>query len=125
MNELLLRDEVFAIVGAAIEVHKQLGSGFLEPVYQEAFEIELAARGIPFESQKVLNIHYKGQRLQKSYIADVVCYGQIIVELKAMDKLSRRESSQIINYLNVSGFRVGILINFGAIGLLEWDRFAK
>ena len=89
--DLILKDEVYAIVGAAIEVHRELGPGFLEPVYQEAIEIELRSRNIPFESQKRLVICYKGHELQKEYIADLVCYGQIIVELKALDRLSGKE----------------------------------
>ncbi len=119
MTNLLLKDEVYAIIGAAIEVHRELGSGFLEPVYQEALEIELASRQIPFESQKPLIIHYKGDRLQKEYIADVICFGQIIVELKPMERLTKKEESQILNYLNATSLHVGLLINFGSIEKLE------
>ena len=121
--ELLLKDEVYAIVGAAIEVHRELGPGFLEPVYQEALEIELQAQGIPFESQKRLVIHYRDHRLQKEYVADLVCYDQVIVELKALDRLSGREQAQILNYLKATGLRVGVLINFGSSGRLEWKRY--
>jgi GxxExxY protein len=125
MRELILKEEVFAIVGAAIEVHRELGPGFLEAVYQEALEIELRERGISFEAQKPLRISYKGKTLNKEYFADVVCYGQIIVELKALDRLSGNEESQILNYLKATGLRVGILINFGSHGKLEWKRFVK
>ncbi len=125
MTNLLLKDEVYAIIGAAIEVHRELGSGFLEPVYQEALEIELASRQIPFESQKPLIIHYKGDRLQKEYIADVICFGQIIVELKTMERLTKKEESQILNYLNATSLHVGLLINFGSIEKLEWKRFVN
>jgi len=83
MAELIFKDEVYAIVGAAMEVHRILGHGFLEPVYQEAMEIESKLRGLPFESQKVLQIHYKEQLLKKEYVADLVYFGKIIVELKA------------------------------------------
>jgi len=121
--DLILKDEVYAIVGAAIEVHRELGPGFLEPVYQEAIEIELRSRNIPFESQKRLVICYKGHELQKEYIADLVCYGQIIVELKALDRLSGKEEAQLLNYLKATGLRVGLLINFGSTGRLEWKRF--
>jgi len=123
MTELLLKDEVYAIVGAAIEVHRQLGHGFLEPVYQEALEIELEVRGIPFESQKRLVIHYKGRQLQRDYVADFVCYEQVIVELKALDHLSGREQGQLLNYLKASGLHVGLLINFGSASTLEWKRY--
>lgn len=92
MSVILFREEVYAIVGAAIEVHRELGAGFLEAVYQEALEIELEQRSVPFESQKHLVLYYKGQRLQKEYIADIVCYQQIIVELKAVDLLSVEKS---------------------------------
>jgi GxxExxY protein len=122
MAELLLKEEVYAIVGAAIEVHRELGDGFLEPVYQEAMEIELESRGIPFEPQKTLPIFYKGCRLKKEYVADLVCYGQVVVELKALDRLGKKEESQILNYLKATGLRVGLLINFGSSGKLDWMR---
>ncbi|MGH9942086.1 MAG: GxxExxY protein [Pyrinomonadaceae bacterium] len=99
MVELILKDEVYAVVGAAMEVYWQLGPGFLEPVYQEAFEIELRRRQIPFAAQKHLVIHYKGQPLTKTYLADAACYSQIIVELKALDRLSNIEMAQLLNYL--------------------------
>ena len=121
-RELLLGQEVYAIVGAAMEVHNELGSGFAEAVYQEAMERELAARGIPFERQKRLRIAYKGQLLEKEYIADVVCYGQVIVEIKAQRELKTREECQIINYLRATKLQVGVLINFGDPGRLEWHR---
>ena len=123
MPEIILKEEVYAIVGAAIEVHRELGPGFLEPVYQEALEIELRARDIPFESQGRLAIHYKGYRLQKEYVADLVCYDQVIVELKALNRLSSREEAQLLNYLKAAGLRVGVLINFGSVGRLEWKRY--
>lgn len=125
MDELLLKEEVYAIIGAAIEVHRELGHGFAEPVYQEALEIELKDRGIPFESQKTLVIYYKGQMLTKHYVADFVCYGQIIVEIKALTKLSETEEAQLLNYLKATGLRVGLLINFGSRGKLEWKRFVR
>jgi len=125
MTELLYKEEVFAIVGAAIEVHRELGPGFLEAVYQEALEVELRERGIPFEAQKPLRISYKGKMLNKEYFSDLVCYGQIIVELKALDRLSGTEEAQVLNYLKATGMRVGVLINFGSHGKLEWKRFVK
>jgi GxxExxY protein len=123
--ELLLKDEVFAIVGAAMEVHRQLGSGFLEAVYQEAMEIELTARRIPFVAQPSLQISYKGQPLKKEYAPDLVCYNQVIVELKALTQLSGTEEAQVLNYLKATGWRVGVLINFGSVGKLEWKRFVR
>ena len=123
MTEIILRDEVYAIIGAAIEVHRVLGSGFLEPVYQEALEIESAARGLPYEPQKKIQIRYKGCILEKDYIADMVYFGQIIAELKALDNLTGKEEAQILNYLKATGMKVGLLINFGSTGRLEWKRF--
>jgi GxxExxY protein len=81
MSELILKDEVFAVIGAAIEVHRELGSGFLEAVYQEALGLEFQARGIPHEPQKTLDIFYKGHKLQKEYVSDFVVYSEIIIEL--------------------------------------------
>jgi GxxExxY protein len=123
MTELLLKDEVYAIVGAAIEVHRTLGHGFLEGVYQEALELELSQNAIPFVSQQNLPVFYKGHRLAKEYVADLICYEQIVVELKALDQLSGKEDSQIINYLKATGLRVGVVLNFGHLGKLEWKRF--
>ncbi len=122
MGDLLLKDEVYRIIGAAIEVHRELGSGFLEAVYQEAFERELALHDIPFISQQILKIFYKGRPLNKEYCADLVCFGSIIVELMALQKLSGIEESQLINYLKATGMKVGLLINFGSHGTLEWKR---
>ena len=122
MTELLLKAEVFRIVGAAIEVHRELGSGFLQPVYQEAMSIELASCSIPFEAQRALQILYKGHRLKKEYVPDFVCYQQIIVELKALAKLSGTEEAQVLNYLKATKFRVALLLNFGSQGKLEWRR---
>lgn len=124
-RELIFRDEVYSIVGAAMEVHSVLGSGFLEAVYQSALKLELAARQIPFEFEKELPVFYKGQRLENIYRADLICYGKIIVELKAPDKLTSKEEAQILNYLKATGFHVGLLVNFGSRGKLEWKRFAR
>jgi len=121
MAELIFKDEVYAIVGAAMGVHREKSCGFAEPVYQECTEIELADRKIPALAQKEMPISYKGRPLKKTYIADFVAYDKIIVELKALDKLTSREESQVINYLKSSGLEVGVLINFGAPSL-EWKR---
>ena len=125
MTEILFKEEVFAVVGAAMEVHRELGSGFLEAVYQEALEIELRQRGIPFLSQPQVTIAYKGQTLKKEYMPDLVYHDQIIVELKALDRLSGNEESQLLNYLKATGLRVGLLLNFGSPGKLEWKRFVR
>jgi GxxExxY protein len=122
MDELICKDEVFQIIGAAIEVHKELGNGFLEAVYQEAFEFELALRNIPYVSQQPLLIRYKDHVLKKEYITDLICYNSIIVELKAVQKMTGIEESQLLNYLKTTGTKVGLLINFGSYGKLEWKR---
>lgn len=122
MTDIIYKEETFNIIGAAIEVHKTLGPGFLEQVYQEALEIELNSRNIPFSPQKSLSIKYKELLLQKTYMADLVCYDKIIVELKSMDVLTDREEAQLLNYLKATGYVLGILINFGSHGKLEWKR---
>jgi len=125
MAELLLKDEVYAVVGAAMEVYNALGPGFLEPVYQEALEMELRERRVPFEAQKELRIYYKGHCLQKTYVADLIAFGKVIVELKALSCLTSHEEAQLLNYLKATGIEVGVLINFGAAGKLEWSRKIK
>ena len=125
MTDLLFKDEAYAIVGAAMEVYNQLGPGFLEAVYQEALEIELSERGIPFVSQKELRIIYKGRPLKKTYTSDLTCYEQIIVELKAIDRLTGKDTAQLLNYLKAAGLRLGLLINFGNSEKLEWERRVK
>lgn len=120
--DLLYKDEVYAIIGAAMDVYNNLGPGFLEAVYQEAMEIETAARKIPALPEQKLYIEYKGTPLKKFYEADLICYDKIIVEIKALDKLTSREEAQILNYLKATGMRVGILINFGSHQNLEWKR---
>ena len=111
-----LSKETYAIIGAAIEVHKELGSGFLEAVYQEALEYEFKLQGIPYIREKKLNIKYKGQPLLKHYSADFICYGEVIVELKALSSLTSDHDAQVLNYLKATGKKVALLINFGARG---------
>lgn len=122
---LLYEEEVYKVIGAAIEVHRILGPGFAEAVYQEALEMECRLRKVPFISQKELRVVYKGAMLNKYYLADLVCYDKIIVELKALDQLTDKETAQILNYLKATGLRVGLLINFGVSGKLEWQRFVR
>lgn len=125
MAELIRKEDRGRIIGAAIEVHRELGPGFLEAVYQEALEIELEMQGIPFEARKRLRIKYKTRQLKKEYEADIVCFGDIIVELKAADKLTSRDVSQALNYLKATGFKICILINFGSQGKLEVKPIVK
>lgn len=112
-NNILFKKESYNIVGAALEVHKLLGCGFVETVYQEALENELLFQDIPFEREKTFEIVYKGVVLEKKFRADFVCYDSIIVELKAVSELSKESYIQVYNYLKASGLRLGLLINFG------------
>lgn len=124
MEGFLYKDETYAIRGAIYEVSNTLGCGFLESVYQEALERELALRGIPFASQVEIKIDYKGAPLTQTYRADIVCYDKIILELKAVNALLPEHEAQILNYLKATGMKVGLLINFGHYPNLEIKRFA-
>ena len=112
----------YAIIGAAMEVHKQLGCGFLEPVYQEALAIELTKRQIPFVREVKLPVFYKDLRLKTPYRVDFICFAEVAVELKALGRLSGTEEAQLINYLKASGKEIGLLLNFGSRSL-EYHRF--
>jgi len=119
--ELIYKEEVYKIVGAAMEVHKILGSGFLEAVYQEALEKEFILRNIPYQREKQIKIWYKGQELSKYFVADFVCYDHIIVETKALSAMTNEHFSQAINYLKSTKNEIGLLINFGQESL-EYKR---
>ncbi|QIA08539.1 GxxExxY protein [Draconibacterium halophilum] len=114
---LLYKEESYKIIGACMEVHKTLGCGFLEAVYQEALAIEFAKQNIPFEKEVRLNIQYKGTPLSKEYIADFICHESIIIELKALSKPSGEHTAQVLNYLKATGFQLGLLVNFGSSSL--------
>ncbi len=119
----MVRDEkTYKIIGAALEVHKELGCGFLEAVYQEALDREFTIQRISFKAQPIIQIKYKGQLLDKTYQPDFICYGEIILEIKAISSLSGIEEAQLINYLKATGLKVGLLINFGSKSL-EYKRF--
>jgi GxxExxY protein len=114
----MIRDQkTYAIIGAAMEVHKELGCGFLEAVYQEGLEREFTIQQIPFKAQPIIQIRYKGQPLNKTYQPDFVCYEEIIVEIKAISGLTGLEEAQLINYLKATGLKIGLLLNFGVKSL--------
>jgi len=106
-------DETSKIINAFFEVHKELGCGFLEQVYQKALEKEFQLQEIPYEREKKISVMYKGEPLGQDYYADFVCYGHIIVEVKALSKLVSANKSQLLNYLMASNLEIGLLVNFG------------
>lgn len=112
-DDLIYKDESYKIIGACLEVHRKLGCGYLEPVYQEALQYEFMDRNIPYEREKVLSIKYKSRTLSQNYKADFICYGKIIVELKALPKITSIEEAQVLNYLKITGYRLGLIVNFG------------
>ena len=117
-NNILYKEECYKIIGACMNVHKELGPGFLEAVYQESLAIEFLDQGIPFEKEKEIRIFYKDKLLDKCYKADFLCFGKIIVELKALSELSNDHISQILNYLKATKLQVGLLVNFGSPSLV-------
>jgi GxxExxY protein len=112
----------YAFIGACFEMHKEMGHGFLEDVYQESLELELAIRGIPFVAQPKLPIAYKGRLLRKHYETDLLILDRIVVELKAVKVLAPEHEAQLLHYLKATGRRVGYLVNFGAFPKLDWRR---
>lgn len=112
MEKFLYKEESYAIRGAIMSVHRELGCGFLERVYQDALELEFKLRGIPYEREKQIQITYKGYPIGEPYRADFICYGKIIVELKAVNELLGIHKAQVINYLKATKLKLGILVNF-------------
>lgn len=113
-DEIIYKDECYQIQGAIFEVYREMGSGFLEAVYQECLEKEFRWKGIPFFAQQELPLAYKGEKLSQTYKPDFTIYGKIIVELKAVKEIAPEHKAQVINYLKASGFKLGLLVNFGA-----------
>lgn len=121
-KDLLYKEECYQIIGACMAVHRELGCGFLETVYQEALSIEFDKQMIPYEKEKIWYITYNGVQLKQCYKTDFICYDKIVLELKATKALCPEHQAQIINYLKVTGLRMGLLINFGATSL-QYERF--
>ncbi|MGA2034068.1 MAG: GxxExxY protein [Thermoguttaceae bacterium] len=125
MGEILFKEESYRIVGACFEVYNEMGCGFLEAVYQECVALELLACGIPFTAQQRLLLAYKQQPLQATYQPDFICYGKVILELKAAKELANEHRAQVHNYLKATGFRLGLLVNFGHYPKLEYERIVR
>ena len=119
---VVYKEEAYKIMGAAFKVYNGLGHGFLEAVYQEALEIEFQKQGVPYEREKEIKIQYDGIELKQTYKADFVCFGKIIVELKAVSALDDAHRSQVYNYLHATGNKLGLLLNFGNTDELEKER---
>lgn len=122
---LIYADETFRLRNALFEVYREKGCGFTEPIYQECLEMELSLQDIPYDAQCQIPLTYKGRKLSHTFVPDVVCYDKIILELKAVSILTDEHRSQIINYLNATGMKLGLLINFGAKDGVVIERFVN
>jgi GxxExxY protein len=125
IKEILYKDESYRICSCVFEVNRKLGSGFLESVYQEALEIELEKAKIPFEAQKPIRILYDGKPLKQFYIADIVCYEKIVIELKTVVKIINEHKAQVLNYLAATGLRLGLIVNFHSFPKAEIVRIVR
>jgi GxxExxY protein len=124
-DDLLFKEEVYAIQGAAFEVYREMGAVFLEAVYQECLEKEMQRRGLAFVAQPGLRLSYKGEMLEQVYRPDFVCGDNIILELKAVKQIGPEHQAQILNYLKATGLRLGLIINFGHHPKVEIQRFIR
>ena len=120
--EVLYKDESYQIMGACFEVYKEKGCGFAEAVYQECLEIEFELQGLSFKAQSELHLTYKGKPLKQKFIPDFILFEKIVVELKAVSELTDGHRAQVHNYLRASGFRLGLLVNFGHFPKVEYER---
>ena len=125
MTEILFREESYKIMGAMFEVYNEMGCGFLEQVYQECVELELGDQRIPFVPQVQLKLKYKHHHLKSKYIPDAICYEEIVLELKAVKKITDERRAQVHNYLKAIGFRLGIIVNFGHYPKVEYERIVR
>lgn len=120
--DLLYKQEVYQIIGACMAVYNDKGHGFVEPVYQDCLEIELAHQRIPYDAQTEIQLDYRDIKLRHTYIPDVTCYAKIIVELKAVKELTDEHRAQVLNYLKATKLKLGLLVNFGHYPGLQWER---
>ena len=125
VQDLIYKEEVYAIMGGCFAVYKDKGCGFLEPVYQECMEIEVDHLKLPSVPQPQLALTYRGRTLKQTYRPDFICYGKIVLELKAVSALVDEHRAQVLNYLNATGFKLGLLVNFGHYPKLEWERIVN
>ncbi|MFC1762087.1 GxxExxY protein [Planctomycetota bacterium] len=125
IEKIVFKEEAYQILGACFEVFKLKGSGFLESVYQECLAIEFSDSGIPFVEQSTIKLEYKGQELKQTYQPDFICFGKIIVEIKAVKKIADEHRAQVINYIKSTKMELGLLINFGHYPKLEHERFVN
>lgn len=125
MVEIVYKEESYRIMGACFEVYNQMGSGFLEPVYQECLRLEFADQQIPFASKLPLDLRYKERPLQTKYIPDFICFDSIIVELKSVKELLDKHRAQVHNYLKATGYKLGLLVNFSNHPKLKWERIVR
>ncbi len=124
-QKIVFKEESYKIIGACFEVYKEKGNGFLEAVYQECLSIELSEQGIPFVQKPRLRLEYKGRQLEQGYEPDFLCFGQIILEIKAVKHLADEHRAQVINYLKSTGKQLGLLVNFGHHPKVEYERFVN
>ncbi|MDG5816560.1 GxxExxY protein [Chitinispirillales bacterium ANBcel5] len=122
MKDLIYKQECYQIQGAVFEVYKEMGNGFLEAVYQECLERELDSRDMPYISKKSIPLHYKRNKLLKTYRPDLICYGKIIVEIKSVSVISKEHQAQVLNYLKSTRLKLGLIMNFGAYPKVEIKR---
>jgi GxxExxY protein len=122
MGDIIHKEESFSIMGACFNVYNDKGKGFLEPVYQDCMEIELEFQQIPFEPQPKLDLFYREIKLKHFYVPDFICYNKIVLELKAVDRITKEHEAQVFNYLKATGLKLGIIVNFGHFPNLEYKR---
>ena len=125
MNEVIYREESYKIMGACFEVYREKGCGFLEAVFQECLGLEFAQQAIPHAAHPVLRLQYKGQPLLQTYTPDFVCFDRIVLEIKAVSKLTDEHRAQVHNYLRATGHRLGLLVNFGHYPKVEAERIVR
>jgi len=121
-KQIVFKEESYKIMGACFEVYKVMGCGFLEAVYQECLEMEFSALCVPFKPQAELRLSYKGRTLKQIYVPDFICFDQLIVELKAVSEVNDAHRAQLHNYLKATGFKLGLLVNFGHYPQVEYER---